>query len=711
MQAKQQIPIWQLLLAPLALAVITAIIYYPSLHFAFQFDDLPNITKHFNIRHSTLADLFFSGSRWISYWINAMHYSIGKFDPFSYRVGNVIIHTMNGMLIFGLLYKLFAPTKNNFFSRHALSLATLTTALFLLHPAHTQTVSYVIQGQLEGLATMSMLVMALLYLWHARTRNEFSKIISTIALLGCAALACCTKEITIVAPALLLLLDWFLIAHGDKKKLLSRAWLLGLITGLMGALYVYFLKPSFFANIFTFSHVAQNNIGNVLTQDPSQGIKPFYFFISQFKVVVHYLAMYLWPFNMSVEYDWKLSQGIFAPDVIFPFLLLFAIGCCIAKLLKKNATSPVAFGALWFFICVAPRSSFIPSSELLTDYKAYAASIGWLFIIAAACIKLIELIAQYVPQKISALNASLPKGTAHAVALLLVCLPLGIATKHQNHIWSSGLEFWGAMIKNAPGKARAYNNYGVELAQNLGQWKESIPYYQKAIIMDAHYADPCNNLAVAYAQLDDIENAIIAMQQGLKINKSYPEGYNNLAAFYMQKEEYDQAISYLQIAIQLRPYYGKAHYNMGRAYLKQGKDEDAWQSFKNCCTKADMDNETGFACYAQLSFALKKYDDSIFACERLLDLNPRHEQALFSLANSYYLMNKYEDAARSYENMLNYYPNDQRALFNAGETYLRLKNPQLALACFERCESRPDRAPEVYQRLVSCKQLLGSVST
>jgi len=91
------------ILPPILLAAITVFVYWPSMHYAFQFDDVANITKHFSIRHNTFWQLFMTGSRWIAYWLNAIHFSIGRFDPFSYRVGNLIIHTINGMLTFFII--------------------------------------------------------------------------------------------------------------------------------------------------------------------------------------------------------------------------------------------------------------------------------------------------------------------------------------------------------------------------------------------------------------------------------------------------------------------------------------------------------------------------------------------------------------------------------------------------------------------------------
>src|ERR1700722_6696175 len=132
-------PIWYYYAAPCMLILITALFYFPSLHYAFQFDDVANIQKHFNIRNYTLWKLFFSGSRWISYWLNAMHYSIGKFDPFSYRVGNVIIHSLNGLLVFQVISMALAGLKRaSFFKEQHLTIGLLTCALFLLHPVQTQ---------------------------------------------------------------------------------------------------------------------------------------------------------------------------------------------------------------------------------------------------------------------------------------------------------------------------------------------------------------------------------------------------------------------------------------------------------------------------------------------------------------------------------------------------------------------------------------------
>ena len=90
------------------------------------------------------------------------------------------------------------------------------------------------------------------------------------------------------------------------------------------------------------------------------------------------------------------------------------------------------------------------------------------------------------------------------------------------------------MIQNAPGKARAYNNYAVALSEK-GLYKESLPYYIKAIEMDDLYPDPLNNLAVAYSFMGDTEKAIECLiAAGLPDNR-WHHFSNQLSGGQMQR--------------------------------------------------------------------------------------------------------------------------------------------------------------------------------
>ena len=186
----------------------------------------------------------------------------------------------------------------NFFKKNALILAILTSALFILHPVQTQTVSYVIQGQLEGLAGLFVIAMTTIFLAAQYTESFTKKTLLTILLFVLAVLSCGTKEIAIVSPMIILLTDWFFVAQGNWGLIKSRWWIHAIVYLSVFMVYIYFLKPEFFSNLLTLSMEARNNIGNVLTENQTDKILPFHYFISEFKVIIHYIWIFLWPLRI-----------------------------------------------------------------------------------------------------------------------------------------------------------------------------------------------------------------------------------------------------------------------------------------------------------------------------------------------------------------------------------------------------------------------------
>lgn len=694
--------VYQRLITPFVLAFITFLCYLPSLYYAFQFDDLANIVKFYDIRHKTLRDLFFSNTRWVSYWLNTCYYQIAKFDPFYYRFGNIIFHCITGVLVFAVLFMaLRRLKKSSFWQKNAFWIASLTSAFFLLHPVQTQTVSYVIQGQLEGLAGLFMLAIMATFLLYAYAASALKRNCYFILLCVLTFLACGTKEIVIITPLLVLLFDWFLVAQGDYNDLKKR-WCAHAVVGcIVGSIYLYFLKPIYFARVFGLAIETHNNIGNVLTADPHAKITSLWYFISQFKVIIHYFSIFMWPFSLSVDYDWLLVEHFFAYDALIPFLMLCVLAVVLYRRLKKDSTDLIAFGLLWFLITILPRSSIIPSTELVADYKTYAASVGLLFLAAGAFLALSDVIVQYITIQ----HRKLCK-----YGLTLCCIAfLVFITMKRNTVWRSGEEFWLNVIQNAPNKARAYNNYGVSLSEK-GKFNDAIYYFKKAIAMDRYYPDPCNNLAVVYSAVGNLDGAISAMKQGITLQPHYPEGYNNLASFLIAKKEYALAEDALKRALQLRPHYGKAYFNLGRLYLEQNKKEEAFECFKNCCMKADFDNDIGFSSYGMISLMLNKAEDALYAYKQVLVLKPNDYSARFNCANAYFMKKDYEQARRLYEQLLEEQPHDNKVLFNLAETCYALSDFKKALHYFKTAHSKGCDLAQLGLRIAGCHAQLGALN-
>jgi tetratricopeptide (TPR) repeat protein len=543
------------------------------------------------------------------------------------------------------------------------------------------------------------------FLYRCYTEHVLRKYITTCLLFIVAAFSCGTKEIAVITPALVLLVDWFFVARGCTTSLKSRLLLhIALFTLIIG-LYIKFLKPSFFTDIIGLQKIAKNNFGNVITHNGQDVIQAWPFFISQFKVILHYIAIFVWPFSISVEYDWMLCKNFFSIDCLLPFLALLSLGIACMRLLYKQPTHIIGFGMLWFFFSIAPRSSIIPSPELLVDYKTYTASVGWLLILSCACIKGITLLMNAAQAKQDVLQTK----SGHALFLMLSIVPFSYMTQKRNHVWSSGLELWMNIMQCAPNKARAYNNYAFELAHTHQRYNEAIPYFKRAARMDRNYPEPLNNLAVCYSKLKQVDKAIVALQQSLHIYPQSPEGHSNLALFYIEKKEYAAAEQHLLTALHLRPYYGSAYINLGTMYTALNKPLEALDAYKKACTIADLDNEYGYQVYARAAFSQQNYAEAIWGLERALAHNPDSKEALFSLAGCYLRSQQITKARTLYEQLLVKHSDDKRIQFNLGETYVAEENYTQAFAYFNRIDPEKDNLPQTRLRLAQCYEKSGNL--
>lgn len=693
---------WYAWLISSCLAFLTWLFYYPSLRYAFQFDDIANIYRVFHIRHLTFKEALFSSTRWVAFWVNALNYRLGRFDPLYYRLFNVSFHILGGFLLFWLTYTCLTYASNSFARTYRLLIASITSALFLLHPVQTQTVSYVIQGRMEGLASIFIIAICLSFIGYTRSENPVLKILYLTSMFLSAIISCGTKEIAIIAPFLVLLIDWFFIAQGNVKSIISRLWIhLSLILFVVG-IYIYFLKPSFFLNIFGLKMEARNNIGNLLTEAPGQKILPLHFFISQFKVILHYFAMFIWPFNISVEYDWKLVSHFFAADCFLPFIVLVSLCSYLGYRIYQKPTDIVAYCFAWFFICIAPRSTIIPSSELLADYKTYLASYGILMLFSYYIAQGVVILTHHIRD--NKVKHYLP--LVQYTCLLLVTLPLGFFTYKRNQVWRSAEEFWTNIIENAPAKARAYNNLGVALSER-GALKEAIPLFKKAINMDRHYPDPWNNLAVAYSAEKKTDLAIETLKKAIDIHRYYPEAYNNLASFFITQKKFDEAEKMLNYALQLRPHYGKAFYNLGKIKFEQGNMDEALNCFKTACMEGDLDNEAGYTVYANAAMHCQKYDQAILPLQKLLSLRPHSIDIIAKLGRAYLGSGNFKDALQCLERVAQAHPQDAQTWFNIGECYNQLHNPKLALSAYQKAQDLKFQSPFLALRLAACMDQLG----
>lgn len=694
-------------LPPCLLSLITFLIYYPSFNYPFQFDDVISITKYFHIRSDNPFGNFRRG-RWFSNWLNCMNYKIGYFNPFYYRIVNIFIHLLAGLALFILLYNLCKLLKKRpFFYDNAHLISAVASGFFLLHPVQTQTVSYIIQARLEGIAGLFVLISLSFFVGMFRSEKKYFKIGSGIFFVIFSILSCATKETVVVIPFLAVVLDWFFISQEEWSTFKSHLKWYGLLFVGFLLLISRYVGTQFLLELIQFKAIVPNNLGNILTADITYDITAYDFFISQFKVIWHYAAIFFWPFSMSVEYDWKLSPNIFSPDSLIPGLaLLLVLGTVIKNIIQKKGFI-YNVGIIWFLLCLAPRCSVFPAPELVCDYKTYLASVGIFFMLAPAIItgfyKLYDVIKDFSLTRFFG-------GRDHAVITMIIValLPIGFTSMMRNRIWRSHVAFWESNVKYAPNKARTQNNYGTALAED-NQVDEAIEAFKKAIDLDPYYQDPISNIAVTYSMKGDSDNAIRYLYKAIEMYPNYAEAYNNLGSVYIDRKEFDNAEAALKKAVEIRPWYGKAYFNLARIAELKRDSQQVWEYMKKV-VEGDFDTTENLFKFGLASLAINKFDEAEKTFEKMVqrESGVTNPEAWFNLGNAYYMLRKYENAKQVYSKLAAENPEDSRFVFNYAETLFTMGKYEEALIQFQKVTELKHHLDHAYARIPQCLEKLNN---
>lgn len=132
-------------------------------------------------------------------------------------------------------------------------------------------------------------------------------------------------------------------------------------------------------------------------------------------------------------------------------------------------------------------------------------------------------------------------------------------------------------VKETPDSYDSHYLLALTLTET-GQLKEAIEEFRKAIALAtnddskivAHY-----NMANAYFDLADYQNAAATYQSSLKIDATLSKVHNNLGLALAGLKRTTDAAAQFKQAVDLKTQYAEAHYNLGVAYLQLEKRSEA----------------------------------------------------------------------------------------------------------------------------------------
>ena len=184
----------------------TYLIYYPGLWGDYVFDDSANILENkklaiTSLDWNSLSAAFWSGGagplgRPISMLSFALNYYFTGFDPYYFKLTNLTIHFINGILIYFLSLLIFKRLNVEKKIRAELVpyLALIVSAIWLIHPLNLTSVLYVVQRMTSLSTLFGFLTLVLYCYWRSYPKSSLNTILICLGMLCCFLASIFSKE-------------------------------------------------------------------------------------------------------------------------------------------------------------------------------------------------------------------------------------------------------------------------------------------------------------------------------------------------------------------------------------------------------------------------------------------------------------------------------------------------------------------------------------
>ncbi len=126
------------------------------------------------------------------------------------------------------------------------------------------------------------------------------------------------------------------------------------------------------------------------------------------------------------------------------------------------------------------------------------------------------------------------------------------------------------------------NHQTAVVLRNLGKYKLSLKYFERALALQPKYPEARNNLGTLYLVMGKWDKAIVCFREAVSdiLYNSPQFAYNNMGYAYFKKGDYDKAIENYKLALRSSPSYTLCYSNLALAYEAKGEIDKAVANYK-----------------------------------------------------------------------------------------------------------------------------------
>ena len=431
--------------------LLTFFVYHSGLNGPFIFDDSLNIVSNQHLRmldfslqslreaaFSSPAGLLQRPLSMLSFALN-FHFHSGDLAPYSFKLTNLLIHMLNGLVVYALTRMLAC-----FLLKHRQSqlpaaypdwLALAVSTAWLLHPLNLTSVLYVVQ-RMNSLAALFTFLGLCCYLWGRirvfdGQRGGMAAILAGIFVFT--PLALLSKENGALLPFFMLAMEVTLFKF-EAARPIARRFLIG-----------FFVICTAVPILAIVSHIALHPdwlFGGYLRREFSLPER----LMTESRVVWFYLRLIILPSTslMGVFHDdISVSHGLFDPYTTLPSILGIVALPLSAWLLRKRLPL-VSFGILFYLVGHSMESTIFPL-ELVHEHRNYLPAFG--------------ILLAFFHLLLEPLHAANTQIARRFVAVLLIGL-FAAGTFSRANDWANPFALWQAEVDHHPNSPRTNSEIG-----------------------------------------------------------------------------------------------------------------------------------------------------------------------------------------------------------------------------------------------------------
>ncbi|NLB34808.1 MAG: hypothetical protein GX817_03195 [Elusimicrobia bacterium] len=414
--------------------------------------------------------------------------------------------------------------------------------LYALHPAMTNTVSYVFarSGQL------SALFLFLSFFLFLKSDNQKNKgLVFYLFSLLSFILALFSKQSAASFPALILL--YLLLANSttNLKRSLKKSFPYFCVLGLW--LLIRYISFGAIGDIEG-TGMLWNRIDYIL-------IQPL--------VYLNYLWLIIFPAGISFEHSLLPLNGLGDPLFFIPLIYIAGMIICFIIFLRNLSVQDrkiLLFSLGFFILFILPTSSVFPTTAPLEEKRLYFSSAG--FFIAAG----------WALQRF--VSGDFYKNFSVKPILRFLFLTyfifLGLSTMGRNEYFREPEMVWKDVICKYPGHSRAHNNLG-SLYLNRGNSLMAAQSLFSALATDSESPAAHANLGILYERyLNDLPSAEKCYQKAVELDRMPVFPLIRLGNMYFANGDDRSALNYYDMALKYDAFSDEAYIYKGYLYLARG---------------------------------------------------------------------------------------------------------------------------------------------